>query len=107
MEAATGRVTFFFFYHLNSLLKSLCSSVSSSVKGRHVCVRKLLPLSWQLCPVGSFTGVSYRYGHYQGILHVLLNEAKLSTFIVQSIPYLAFGRCQCTSMFYDTISYVS
>lgn len=44
---------------------------------------------------------------YQGILHVLLNEAILSTLIVLSIPSLAFGRCQCTSMFYDTISRLS
>jgi len=76
----------------------------------HVCVKELLSLSGKqflVCGLYFFTSVSYRYGHYQGILHVLLNEAKLSTFIVLSIPYLAFGRCQYTSMFYDTISHVS
>lgn len=56
---------------------------------------------------GFFTSASCLYGHYQGILHVLLNEAKPSTFIVLSIPYLPFGGCQCTSMFYDVISHVS
>lgn len=74
-----------------------------------VCVRVTVPLWVTVSRIwlGSLTSTSYRYAHDQGILHVLLNEAKLSTFIVLSIPYLAFGRCQCTSMFYDAISHAS
>lgn len=72
-----------------------------------VCERIPLLVTVSCISFGSLTSVSYLCGHYQGILHIILNEAKLSTFIVLSIPYLASGRCQCTSMFYNTISHVS
>lgn len=87
------------FYHPNRFLTSFSP-----------CEQQCLPEGvaaplWVIW-FGSFTSVGHRYGRYRGILHVLLNKAKRSTFMVLGIPYLAFGRCPCTSMFYDTISHV-
>lgn len=64
MEAATGRVTF---YHLNSLLKSLCPSVSRNVKGWewhvvHVYAWKSHFLSLGFFPLGSFLYVVWIFG---------------------------------------------
>lgn len=50
-----------------------------------------------------FYSVSHLYGPYQRILSFYLNKAKP----MPSIPYLAFGTCRRTSMFYDTIRNVS
>lgn len=51
-----------------------------------------------------FFNIVNLYGPYQRMLRFFLNKTKLKA---QSIPYLAFGMCRRTSMFYDTIRNVS